>query len=71
MRATFRFKANESGVRFACKVDRGLLRFCGRRLARRFAAGRHTVRVRAQDAAGNFDRSPAVFHFRVKRLKRG
>lgn len=71
VRATFRFKANEASVRFACKVDRGLLRFCGRRLSRRFAAGRHTVQVRAQDAAGNVDRSPAVFHFRVKRLGRG
>jgi hypothetical protein len=26
------------------------------------------VEVRARDAAGNIDRSPAVFHFRVRRV---
>ncbi len=68
VRAVFRFGSNEAGVVFACKVDRGLLRFCGRRISRRFEAGRHTVQVRARDAAGNVDSSPAVFHFRVERV---
>jgi hypothetical protein len=68
VRARFRFRSNEAGARFVCKVDRGLLRFCGRRLSRRFGEGRHLVQVRAQDAAGNVDHSPAVFHFRVKRI---
>ncbi len=68
VRGTFGFKSNEAEVTFVCKVDRGLPRFCGARLSRRFAAGRHTVRVRARDRAGNFDRTPAVFHFRVERL---
>jgi hypothetical protein len=67
-RATFRFGSNESGVTFICKVDRGLLRFCGPRLSRRFDAGRHFVLVKARDAAGNIDRTPAVFHFKVKRV---
>jgi hypothetical protein len=67
VRVRFRFAASEAGARFACKVDRGLLRFCGRRISRRLGAGRHVVQVRAQDAAGNVDRSPAVFRFRVKR----
>jgi hypothetical protein len=70
-RAGFRFRSNESGVGFVCKVDRGLLRFCGPRFSRRFDEGRHTVTVKAQDGAGNVDRSPAVFHFRVKRLGAG
>jgi Subtilase family len=68
VRATFRFGSNESGVTFICKVDRGLLRFCGPRLSRRFDAGRHFVLVKARDAAGNIDRTPAVFHFKVKRV---
>ena len=68
VREGFRFRSNENPVKFVCKVDRGLLHFCGRRFSRRFAAGRHTVQVRASDAAGNVDRSPAVFRFRVKRL---
>ena len=68
VRLRFRFRANERDVIFVCKVDRGLLRFCGRKFSRRFAAGKHVVVVRARDAAGNVDRSPAVFHFKVKRV---
>jgi hypothetical protein len=68
VREVFRFHSNEAGAAFVCKVDRGLLRFCGSRISRRFEVGRHTVEVRAHDAAGNVDRSPAVFHFRVKRV---
>lgn len=68
VRVRFRFASNEAGVRFVCKVDRGLLRFCGRKISRRVGPGRHVVKVRAQDAAGNVDRSAAVFRFRVKRV---
>jgi subtilisin family serine protease len=65
--ARFRFRSDEAGVSFVCKVDRGLLRFCGNRLSRRFGPGKHIVLVRASDAAGNVDRTPAVFRFRVER----
>jgi subtilisin family serine protease len=68
VRARFRFASNEPGATFVCKVDRGLLRFCGRKVSRRFGEGRHVVRVRARDRAGNVDRTAAVFHFRVKRV---
>jgi len=68
VRESFRFGSNEADVTFVCKVDGGLLRFCGPRISRRFDAGKHTVKVRARDAAGNVDHSPAVFHFRVKRV---
>jgi hypothetical protein len=68
VRGSFRFSSNEAGVSFVCKVDRGLLRFCGRRISRRFGAGKHVVQVRARDGAGNVDRSAAVFRFRVKRV---
>jgi hypothetical protein len=68
VRVRFRFASNEAGVRFVCKVDRGLLRFCGRKISRRVGAGRHVIKVRAQDAAGNVDRTAAVFRFRVKRV---
>ncbi len=66
-RAAFRFGSNEQGVTFACKVDGGFLRFCGSRLVRRFRLGEHVVSVKARDAAGNVDHSPAIFRFRVKR----
>ena len=66
-RAIFRFRSSEPGSTFVCKVDRDLLRPCGRRLALRLEAGRHAVRVRARDEVGNVDPTPAVFRFRVKR----
>ena len=69
-RVAFRFAANEAGSHFRCQIDRKPYRPC--RSPRVFGVfvGRHTVRVRAVDAAGNVDRSPAVFHFRVRqRLK--
>jgi hypothetical protein len=68
VRGTFRFKSNEADVSFVCKVDRGLLRFCGRRISRRFGVGKHVVQVRARDRAGNVDHTAAVFRFRVKRV---
>ncbi len=64
--AAFRFGSNEDGVTFLCKVDRGLLRPCAPKLARRFRPGGHVVRARARDRAGNVDRTPAVFSFRVE-----
>ncbi|HEX2708768.1 MAG TPA: S8 family serine peptidase, partial [Solirubrobacterales bacterium] len=67
-RAVFRFRSSETGSTFVCKVDRDLLRTCGKRFALRLEAGRHTVRVRARDQAGNVDATPAIFHFRVKRV---
>lgn len=68
-KAVFRFGSNEPGVSFFCKVDSGLLHPCKRRFARRFKPGRHVLRVRALDAAGNVGRT-AVFRFRVKRVRR-
>ena len=68
VKAVFRFGSNEAASTFVCKVDRNLLRFCGRRLVMRAGVGRHTIQVRARDEAGNVDQTPAVFHFRVKRV---
>lgn len=68
VRARFRFASNEPASAFVCKVDRGLLRFCKPRSVFRFTAGKHVVKVRASDRAGNVDVTPAVFRFRVKRV---
>jgi Subtilase family len=67
-KAVFRFGSNETNVVFVCKIDAGLFRVCAERIARRFSLGSHVVRVRAKDAAGNVDQSPAVFRFRVKQV---
>lgn len=63
----FAFASSEPGSTFRCRLDRGPFRRC--RSPRRYlvALGRHTVRVAAVDAAGNVDRTPASFTFRVVR----
>jgi Subtilase family len=69
VRVSFRFSADEPGAGFECQVDRGPMRPCPPRLARRFRLGKHVIRVKAHDELGNVDRSPAVFRFRVKRVR--
>jgi uncharacterized repeat protein (TIGR01451 family) len=59
-RVSFRFVASEPGARFQCKLDRG--RWTGCRSPKAYARlrpGKHTFQVRAIDAAGNVDPSPA------------
>ncbi len=65
-RVAFRFAASEAGSRFLCQLDRGPYRSCRSPRVFGVGLGRHVVRVRAVDAAGNADRTPAVFHFRVR-----
>jgi len=66
-RVVLRFRSDEAGVDFLCKVDRGPSRPCPARFARRFRLGSHVVRVFARDPAGNTDSTPAVARFRVVR----
>jgi hypothetical protein len=68
VRERFRLGSNEQGVKFTCSVDRGRFRPCASNLARKFKAGKHVLKVKAQDRAGNTDPTPAVFHFSVFRL---
>jgi RTX calcium-binding nonapeptide repeat (4 copies) len=63
----FRFTASEAGSRFRCKLDGKPYRGCASPRAYRVKAGRHVFRVFAIDAAGNRDRTPALFRFRVRR----
>lgn len=69
-RVLFRFGSNESGVTFVCKVDSGWLRPCRARFVRRFEVGPHVLRAMARDAAGNVDRTPAEFRFKVEQRAR-
>ena len=63
----FRFASNERGSTFRCKLDGKPYRPCASPRAYKVALGRHAVRIFAIDAAGNADRSPALFRFRVRR----
>jgi hypothetical protein len=59
-----RFAASERS-HFECKLDGRALRSCRSPFRARLAAGRHTFRVYAIDAAGNRDRTPALINLRV------
>jgi subtilisin family serine protease len=67
-RAAFAFGSGERGVTFLCKVDRSPFRRCPALFIRRYRLGPHVLRVKARDAAGNVDRTPAVYRFGVERL---
>jgi hypothetical protein len=67
-RASFRFVSDQTDVTFLCELDRSSFRVCGERLSRTFAVGPHVFKVMARNSTGGVDASPAVFHFRVKRV---
>lgn len=68
-RVVFRFRSNEKGSAYLCKIDRKRFHQCYRKLIRWFRLGRHVLRVKAKDRAGNVDRSPAVYRFWIKRRR--
>jgi hypothetical protein len=61
----FRFSSSELPEAFECSLDGGHFRFCPARHALALVAGRHRLRVRAVDAAGNVDPTPSVASFTV------
>lgn len=68
--ARFWFASNETGAKFLCKVDKRPRRFrrCGSPATfQHLDSGRHVLRVKAVDAAGNADLTPAVVRFRITR----
>jgi hypothetical protein len=66
----FRLRADEPRVTFLCRLDRRPERVCPRAFRERFRPGRHVLRVRAEDAAGNLSAKAAAFRFRVERVVR-
>jgi len=68
-RVSFRFSSSEPGSAFRCRIDRRPYRRCVSPRALRLGRGRHAFRVFAVDAAGNRDRTPARFAFRVWRRR--
>ncbi len=65
----FRFAASEPST-FSCRLDRKPYRPCRSPRAFRVGIGRHAFRVFAIDAAGNPDRTPALFKLRVASIAR-
>jgi Subtilase family len=66
--ARFKLQASESPVTFYCQIDKEPLRICAGQFHHRFSKGRHVLRVRAKDEAGNLATKEAVYKFRVKEL---
>ncbi|HEX2110405.1 MAG TPA: hypothetical protein VHF67_02520 [Gaiellaceae bacterium] len=67
-RATFGFRSTERGSTFQCRLDRRAWRRCTSPTTfRRLALGPHTFRVRARDAAGNADPTPAIRRWLIAR----
>jgi Tol biopolymer transport system component len=64
--ATFAFTSTEAGSTFQCRLDTAAWASCTSPKTVSVARGKHTMNVRAIDAAGNVDATPAVWSFSVK-----
>jgi hypothetical protein len=62
----FRFRSDESGATFECRLDKKPFKPCSTpKRVSRLSEGRHSFKVRAVDAAGNKDASPASDRFTI------
>jgi hypothetical protein len=68
--ATFEFSSNEPGASFECSVDGDGFKACVSPFIEKVGKGKHSFQVRATDAAGNLDGSPATFAWKVKKKKK-
>jgi hypothetical protein len=69
-RVTWTFASTEPGSTFACSLDGAPFAPCASPFAARVRRGSHTLSVRATDAVGNTDPTPASFTTKVKRKRR-
>lgn len=65
--AKFTFSSSEAGSRFQCKLDKKPFRSCRSPFKKKVKLGGHRFQVRAVDAGGLADPTPAVFRWRVLR----
>jgi hypothetical protein len=60
-RARFKLRASEPSVRFSCKIDNGGYRPCDPRYRTPpLPAGKHRLRVKGRDAAGNLGKADSI-----------
>lgn len=67
----FLFGSDEPGATFLCRVDRGGFHLCPTRFVRRYALGKHVLRVKARSSDGVTDGTSAVYRFRVMQVRHG
>ena len=64
---SFNFTSDDSGATFECSMDDAAWESCvSPKWFYGLSNGSHTVRVRARDAAGNYDQTPPSFQFYVQ-----
>ena len=64
--AKFRFTSNEPGSTFQCKLDKRKFKSCSSpKKYKKLSDGKHKFKVRAVDAAGNVDATPAKKKFKI------
>jgi RTX calcium-binding nonapeptide repeat (4 copies) len=68
-KVTFEF-SSEPGASFECSLDEAPFAACTSPHVEKVKKGRHAFDVRAVDAAGNVDQTPAERSFKVKRKKK-
>lgn len=65
--AKFKFVSSEAGSTFECKLDKKKFKPCrSPKKYKRLKPGKHVFQVRAIDAAGNRDKTPATRRFRIR-----
>jgi hypothetical protein len=71
-RATFEFSGTDARAvaGFECSLDGAVFAACSTPLTVKVKKGKHTFEVRATDAAGNVDGSPATDGWKVKKKKK-
>lgn len=68
--ASFEFTSSETGSSFECAFDLQSFSSCTSPLTQKAKKGKHSFRVRAEDAAGNVDPTPASFDWKVRKKKK-
>lgn len=69
-KVTFSFASDESGGGYECALDKEPFAPCTSPVKRKVRKGKHTFSVRAVDAAGNADATPAAATFKVMRKRK-
>jgi hypothetical protein len=69
-RVSFTLGATEAGSSFACSLDGGPFAPCTSPFSAKLRRGAHTLSVRATDASGNADSTPATFTTKVVKRHR-
>jgi hypothetical protein len=68
-RARFAFVSDQAGSTFQCKLDKKPFRPCRSPFKKKVKPGRHTFKVRAIDPQGLSDPTPALYKWRVRRVR--